>query len=82
MSDSGLDGALAELRDLVGADGADLVVVECEAAAGRLSLRLVIPDAHCAECVLPRAALEATARARVGAHGITTVTIDDPREVA
>ena len=53
--------ALAELRELVGADGADLVVVEHSAGTGRLSLRLVIPDAHCAECVLPRDALESTA---------------------
>jgi hypothetical protein len=79
---SGFDSALAELRDLVGADGADLVVVEHAAGTGRLSLRLVIPDAHCAECVLSRAALESTAVARLSAHGVTHVTIDDPREAA
>jgi hypothetical protein len=79
---SGLDGALAGLRQLVGADGADLVLTSHDATAGSLSLQLVIPDAHCAECVLPRAMLEATARARLSRHGITEVTIDDPREVA
>jgi hypothetical protein len=79
---SGLDAALAELRSLVSADGADLVVTEHDPGAGTLRLRLVIPDAHCAECVLPRAALESTARSRLGAHGITRVTIDDPREAA
>jgi hypothetical protein len=78
----GLDGALAELRELVSADGADLVVAEHDPAAGTVRLQLVIPDAHCAECVLPRAALESTAQARLGPHGIRRVTIDDPREAA
>src|SRR3954468_14916669 len=79
---SGFEGALAALREQVGADGADLVVVEHDAGAGRLALGLVIPDAHCAECVLSRAALESTATARFAPHGITRVTIDDPRELA
>jgi hypothetical protein len=77
-----LDGAVAELRALVSADGADLVLVGHEPGAGRLSLRLVIPDAHCAECVMPRRALESAALTRLGPHGITSVTIDDPREAA
>jgi hypothetical protein len=77
-----LDGALAELRNLVGADGADLVVVAHDAAGGHLHLGLVIPDAHCAECVMPRATLEATASSRLVGLGITQVTIDDPREAA
>jgi hypothetical protein len=76
-----LDGSLAELRELVGADGAELDLVDLDAATGRLRLRLVIPDAHCAECVMPRAALEATASSRLSVHGLDHVTIDDPREV-
>jgi hypothetical protein len=79
---AGLEDALAELRDLVGSDGADLVLTAHDATAGQLALQLVIPDAHCAECVLPRAALESTAMGRLGAFGITEVRIDDPREVA
>jgi hypothetical protein len=80
--DGQLGGALAELRNLVSADGADLVLVAHDTAAGHLRLRLVIPDAHCAECVMPRATLESTVASRLGRLGITRVTIDDPREAA
>jgi hypothetical protein len=30
---------------------------------------------------MPRVALETTAMARLGSHGVNHVTIDDPREV-
>jgi hypothetical protein len=75
-----IDGTLAELRELVGADGAGLDLVDHDAATGHVRLRLVLPDAHCAECVMPRAALESTATSRLARHGVTRVTIDDPRE--
>jgi hypothetical protein len=75
------DAALAELRGLVSADGADLDLVAHDTATGSLRLRLVIPDAHCADCVMPRAALESTATSWLSVHGIAEVTIDDPREV-
>jgi hypothetical protein len=81
-SENGLAGALAELGALVGADGAALELVDHDPTAGRLRLRLVIPDAHCAECVMPRTALESTASSRLAGHGVTVVTIDDPREDA
>jgi hypothetical protein len=64
----------------VGADGADLELVDHDRATGRIQLRLTIPDAHCADCVMPRAALEATATSQLRVHGISVVTIDDPRE--
>ena len=67
---------------LVAADGADFETVEFDGAAGTMRLRLVIPDAHCAECVMPRAALESIATARLAPHGVHTVVIDDPREAA
>jgi hypothetical protein len=76
----GFDGALAELRRLVSADGAGLELLDHDVTTGTLRLRLLVPDAHCAECVMPRAALEATAALRLSPHGITGVTIDDPRE--
>ncbi len=75
-----LHAAIAELHRLVRADGADLRLVDHDAATGQLHLRLVIPDAHCAECVMPRAALESIATSRLSVHGITCVTIDDPRQ--
>jgi hypothetical protein len=74
--------ALEELRSLVAADGADFETVEFDAAAATMRLRLLIPDAHCAECVMPRAALESVAATRLARLGVRTVVIDDPREAA
>jgi hypothetical protein len=76
-----VEGSLDELRALVASDGADLETIGFEPGAGVLRLRLVIPDAHCAECVMPRAALESIATARLADH-VRTVVIDDPREPA
>jgi hypothetical protein len=73
--------ALEELRSLVAADGADFETVAFDSAAGAIRLRLLIPDAHCAECVMPRATLESIAATRLARHGVHTVVIDDPREV-
>jgi hypothetical protein len=77
-----VDDALAELRALVASDGADFETIAFDAAAATLHLRLLIPDAHCAECVMPRAALESIATTRLTAEGVRAVVIDDPREVA
>jgi hypothetical protein len=79
---SDADRAIDELRTLVAADGADLEPVAFDAGTGQLHVRLIIPDAHCAECVMPRAALESIASSRLAGHGVRTVVIDDPRESA
>jgi hypothetical protein len=80
----GFGGRLAEriveLRALVGADGADLEVVDLDDASGTLRLRLGIPDATCAECVMPRAVLEQVATDRLVDLGVRSVIIEDPRE--
>lgn len=74
--------ALAELRALVAPDGADLELLALDDAAGTVRLRLLLPDAEGVGCVMPRAALEQAAVARLALHGFTTVVIDDPREPA
>jgi hypothetical protein len=74
------DHGLEDLRTLVASDGADLEMIEFDAATGVMRMRLVIPDAQCAECVMPRATLESIATARLAEHGVGTVEIDDPRE--
>jgi hypothetical protein len=71
-----------ELRALVASDGAGLETIGFDADASVLRLRLVIPDAHCAECVMPRSVLESIASARLSSRGVRTVVIDDPREAA
>jgi hypothetical protein len=77
---AGLDAGLTELRALVSADGAGLELLDHDPAAGTLHLRLVVPDAHCAACVMPRAALESMAASRLSPYGVAIVTIADPRE--
>jgi hypothetical protein len=77
---SGRERALDELRALVASDGADLTATRFDDVSGVLHLRLLIPDARCAECVMPRAALESVAAARLAAAGVRGVVIDDPRE--
>lgn len=72
--------ALAGVRELVAADGGDIVVASTTADTVRLTL--VLETAACAECVMPRAFLETVAldMMQPGLPGLTSVVIDDPRE--
>jgi Fe-S cluster biogenesis protein NfuA len=74
--------ALEEMRSLVRPDGADFELVTVDPAAGSVSVRLVLDDASCRECVMPRAILEdiATSVARRSVPGLARLSIDDPRE--
>ena len=71
--------ALDQVRAIVQADGSDLELVG--ATDGTVWLRLVIEDASCADCVMPKDILEATAlrMMQVEVPAITRVDIDDPR---
>ena len=72
--------ALAEARELVQADGGDLVVDSVDGVTIRA--HLVIEGAECAECVMPRQFLEQVALdiVRRELPSIGQITIDDPRE--
>lgn len=72
--------ALAPVRELVSADGGDIVVASTSDDAVRLSL--VLDTAECAECVMPRPFLETVALDMMSPAlpGLTAVVIDDPRE--
>lgn len=50
-----IDAALADARALVRSDGADLELVEADAKASRIVLRLDVDDARCStgSCVMP-----------------------------
>ena len=79
-----LDGALAEVRPLVQADGADLVLGSVDDADGRVVVRLDLAGVSCLECVLPPDLLhgmiaEALTR-RV--RGLADVVVEDPRALA
>jgi Fe-S cluster biogenesis protein NfuA len=74
--------ALEEIRNLVRPDGADFELVTVDPAAGSVQVRLVLDDASCRECVMPRGILEdiATSMVRRSVPDLARLSIDDPRE--
>jgi Fe-S cluster biogenesis protein NfuA len=65
---------ISPVRDLIQLDGGDIEVVAVDGST--VELRLLLADAECAECVMPREVLEEVAAKLLG----LTVRIDDPRE--
>jgi Fe-S cluster biogenesis protein NfuA len=81
---SDVDDALAEVRPLVQADGADLVLGDVDPAAGHVVVRLDLAGVSCLECVLPPDLLHsmiADAMLR-RVPGLSDVIVEDPRSVA
>ena len=74
------EAALAGVKELVAADGGDIVVAATSQDSVRLTL--VLETAACAECVMPRQFLETVAldMMRPGLPSLAEVVIDDPRE--
>ncbi|SEO90324.1 NifU family protein [Trujillonella endophytica] len=74
--------ALAPLRTLLAGDGGDVELVAVDAGAGTVALRLLLRDAACAECVMPRPYLEQVAAdvLRRALPELRAVTVEDPRE--
>jgi hypothetical protein len=79
-NDAGIAAGLDEVRNLVSADGGDIVLDGVDGTT--VKLRLVLETAHCVECVMPRTFLEHVALDVFRRNGATTdaVVIDDPRE--
>lgn len=75
-----LGTAIEEIRSLIAADGGDMLLVSADDTT--VNLELVVTDAHCAECVMPRPYLERLCLDIVqrSAPGYTLVHITDPRE--
>jgi Fe-S cluster biogenesis protein NfuA len=73
---------LAHVRKLVSGDGADFELLPEQPDAGRIDLRLVIPEGACQDCIMPRAFLEqvVTQMFREADQTVTAVSIVDPRE--
>jgi Fe-S cluster biogenesis protein NfuA len=73
--------ALDSVRNLLRPDGGDLELTGVE-AANAVRLRLMLRDAACAECIMPKAHLETVALAMMQKRlpGLETVTVDDPRD--
>lgn len=73
---------ITPVREMLQADGIDAELVGSDDTTGTARLRLVIDDAECAECVLPRPILETLALKLLKSANptVTAVQIDDPRE--
>jgi hypothetical protein len=71
---------VAALRDFLQADGADIELAGIE--GGTMRFTLLLADARCAECVVPRPMLEAVALQLLQplVPGLAAVAIHDPRE--
>jgi len=71
---------LAPVQEMIRLDGADLALVGVDGTTAHL--RLLVEDASCADCVMPRPMLEAIALQMMQplVPGLSAVVIDDPRE--
>lgn len=80
IDDATAAGGVAALRDFLQADGADVELAGIE--GGTLRFNLLLADARCAECVVPRPLLEAVALQLLQplVPGLAAVAIHDPRE--
>lgn len=80
--DVSVERGLEEIRSILSADGGDVEFVSYDAAGATMELRLLLQDANCAECVLPRQMLETMGLQMVQAHvaGLRELHIIDPRE--
>lgn len=77
--DDSVAGAVQHVRSLVQADGGDLEVVRCD--GGIVEVLLVLENAGCAECVMPRAFLEQVLLDHIRRTGVSIdVVVRDPRE--
>ena len=65
---------ISPVRDLIQLDGGDVEVLADDGSS--VHLRLILEDAECAECVMPKGVLEEVSAKLLG----QAVTIDDPRE--
>jgi hypothetical protein len=65
---------VSPVRDLIQLDGGDVEVLADDASG--VHLRLILTDAECAECVMPKVVLEEVSTKLLG----VPVRIDDPRE--
>jgi hypothetical protein len=65
---------VSPVRDLIQLDGGDIEVLSDDTSG--VHLRLILTDAECAECVMPKGVLEEVASKLLG----LPVRIDDPRE--
>ena len=76
-----VDSALEEVRPLVQADGADLVLRDFDDAQGHVVLGLDLANVSCLECVLPPELLHSMISDAFTRRvpGLSGVVVEDPR---
>lgn len=79
---SQIEDGVEEIRSVLRADGGDVELVHYDPDTSEIELKLLLGDANCAECVLPRELLESMGLDMVRAHApaVRSLTIRDPRE--
>lgn len=79
MQSSDTSEAIAPLAEALDADGAALHLSAIEGST--VALRLSVTDATCAECVMPREALEELLLDAIvfAGHPVNRVRLEDPR---
>jgi Fe-S cluster biogenesis protein NfuA len=84
IAQSDVDEALEEVRPLVQADGADLVLGAVDPDAGQVVVRLDLAGVSCLECVLPPDLLHSMISDAMVRRvpGLAGVVVEDPRSVA
>lgn len=81
-SESAIRSAVDEMRALMQADGADLVVKAIDVPAARVHLAVDLANVECLDCVVPPDMLQRViGDAIANKHpGELEIVIDDPRE--
>ena len=78
--DTNVASVLDEMRPMLVADGADLELVDVR--DGVATIRLVLGEDACAECIVPRPMFETILTSRISERiaDVTSVHLIDPRE--
>ena len=76
-----VERGVAQLRALIAADGGELEMQSVDLDTGQVSMLLILEDAHCRECVMPKEFLEPIAFDMLSSAepAVSSVVIDDPR---
>lgn len=81
MDEGAVAEAVAELAQLLRADGGDLVLLEANSKTDRVQLQLVLDDVSCADCILAPDVLFETVQQSLQRRmpGEFELFLDDPR---
>jgi Fe-S cluster biogenesis protein NfuA len=81
VDEGAITEAVAELAQLLRADGGDLLLVEANPKTDRITLQLVLDDVSCADCILAPDMLFETVQQSLQrrVRGEFELVLEDPR---